>query len=83
PPPDHGGGRGPRAEARPWAGARPPDGVSRAEDRYLAVELEGRHSRGATLVDWQRRMGRPANARIVMDYDQAQFEALVRSGLGA
>ena len=65
------------------AAALEPEGVLRAEHRYLAVELEGRHSRGATLVDWQRRTGRPANARIVMDYDQARFEARLRAALGA
>ena len=57
--------------------------VTLPEGMTLAVELEGRHSRGATLVDWQRRTGRPANARIVMEYDQARFEALIRAALGA
>lgn len=71
------------ADALAMAAALHPDGVARAETRYLAVELEGRLSRGATLVDWQQRTGRPANARIVMAYDQARFEALIRAALGA
>jgi purine nucleosidase len=71
------------ADALAMAAALQPDGVARAEARYLAVELEGRLSRGATLVDWQQRTGRPANARIVMDYDQARFEAQIRAALGA
>jgi purine nucleosidase len=71
------------ADALAMAAALQPDGVARAEERYLAVELEGRLSRGATLVDWQQRTGRPANARIVMDYDQARFEAQIRAALGA
>jgi len=71
------------ADALAMAAALDPGGVVRAEDRFLAVELEGRLSRGATLVDWQQRTGRPANARIVMDYDQARFEALIRAALGA
>ena len=65
------------------AAALQPEGVLRAEERPLAVELEGRLSRGATVVDWPQRSGRPANARILMDYDQARFEAQVRAALGA
>lgn len=71
------------ADALAMAAALQPDGVRRAETRYLGVELEGRLSRGATLVDWQGRSGRPANARIVLDYDQARFEAQIRAALGA
>ena len=60
-----------------------PEAVVRAEARPLAVELEGRLSRGATVVDWQRRSGRPDNARIVMEVDQAAFGQRVREALGA
>jgi purine nucleosidase len=35
------------------------------------------------VVDWAERSGQPANARIVMAYDQARFEALVQAALGA
>ena len=71
------------ADALAMALALQPGGVVRAEERALAVELEGRLSRGATLVDWQQRTGRPANARILMSYDQARFEARIRAALGA
>jgi purine nucleosidase len=71
------------ADALAMAVALQPEGVQRAEHRYLAVELEGRLSRGATLVDWQQRTGRPANARIVMDYDPARFQARLKAALGA
>ncbi len=70
------------ADALAMAAALRPDGVVKAEQRPLAVELEGRLSRGATVVDWQRRSGHPANARILMDYDQAGFEAQIRAALG-
>jgi purine nucleosidase len=70
------------ADALAMAAALRPDGVLQAQDRHLAVELEGRLSRGATLVDWQQRTGQAANARIVMTYDQALFEAQVRGALG-
>ncbi|KFN49365.1 nucleoside hydrolase [Arenimonas composti] len=71
------------ADALAMAVALQPEGVRRAETRHLAVELEGRLSRGATVVDWQRRSGRPENARIVLDYDPALFAAQVREALGA
>ena len=71
------------ADALAMAAALRPDGIVQAEDRHLAVELEGRLSRGATLVDWLQRTGKPANARIVLAYDQASFEAQVRAALGA
>jgi purine nucleosidase len=45
--------------------------------------LDGRLTRGATVVDWMGRLGQPANARIVMDVDQARFAAMVRRALGA
>ena len=71
------------ADALAMAAALQPEGVLRAEERPLAVELEGRLSRGATVVDWPQRSGRPANARILMDYDQGRFEAQIRTALGA
>ena len=80
---DRRGERWHSADALAMAAALRPDGIVRAEDRHLAVELEGRLSRGATLVDWQQRTGKPANARIVLAYDQASFEAQVRAALGA
>jgi purine nucleosidase len=71
------------ADALAMAAALAPEGIQRAEHRAVAVELEGRLSRGATVVDWAERSGQPANARIVMAYDQARFEALVQAALGA
>ena len=68
----------------PWPLALDPAGVAGGAGRgTLAVELAGRHTAGATVVDWERRSGRPANARIVLAYDQRRFEALVRVGAGA
>jgi purine nucleosidase len=47
------------------------------------VELRGRHARGATLVDWDGRLGQAPNANIVLEVEQGRFEALVAAGLGA
>ena len=55
--------------------------VRHAEERHAAVELTGTLTRGATVVDWDQRLGGHANARIVMDVDQARFESLVGATL--
>ena len=80
---DRRGDRFHSADSLAMAMALAPEGIVRAEERPLAVELEGRLSRGATVVDWQRRSGRPDNARILLDYDQAAFEARLRGAVGA
>src|SRR5574337_499944 len=59
-----------------------PDVVTQGEDHHVEIALHGA-ARGATLVDWDDRSGKPANARIVMDLDQARFEALAASALAA
>jgi purine nucleosidase len=71
------------ADALAMAVALEPGLVLRAERHHVAVELAGVHARGATHVDWDGRLGRPANANIVLEVDQAGFEALVAGGLGA
>lgn len=71
------------ADALAMAQALVPEGALRCETRPVLVETEGRCSRGATVVDWQQRSGLPAQARILLDYDQSRFEALIRRALGA
>lgn len=69
------------ADALAMAVALQPDIATRAEERHVAIELSGTHTRGATVVDWESRLGVAPNARIVLDVDQARFEALVASAL--
>ena len=79
-------GRGERwhaADALAMALALHPDGAQEIVERPLAVELDGRHSRGATIVDWNRRHGRSDNAAILMRYDQARLEGLLEAALAA
>ncbi len=59
-----------------------PDGVQQWQARPVVIEMAGVHSRGATVVDWDRRTGMPDNARIAMTYDRASFERLIRVALG-
>ncbi|KAA2285318.1 nucleoside hydrolase [Arenimonas fontis] len=71
------------ADALAMALALEPGAARRVEARPLAVELAGRHCRGATVVDWQRRTGLPDKVRILMDYDREAFQARLRQALGA
>lgn len=71
------------ADALAMAYALEPEGALEVLERPLAVELDGRHSRGATIVDWNHRHGRPDNTRILMRYDQARFEGLIQRALAA
>lgn len=78
--------RGPRwyaADALAMAWALEPQGALDTPERPVVVELDGRHSRGMTIVDWQRQTGAADNARILMRYDQERFEALIRDALAA
>jgi purine nucleosidase len=70
------------ADALAMAVALDPSIVTRHETRAVAVELDGRLTRGATVVDWAARLGRPAQANIVLEVDHARFAAMVRRALG-
>lgn len=71
------------ADALAMAVALDPSIVLRQETRAVAVELDGRLTRGATVVDWAGRLGRPAQANIVLEIDQVRFAAMVQRALGA
>jgi purine nucleosidase len=70
------------ADALAMAVALDPSIVTRSETRAVAVELDGRLTRGATVVDWAARLGRQAQANIVLEVDQARFAAMVKRALG-
>ena len=71
------------ADALAMAVALEPSIVKRTEVHHAAVEIGGALTRGATVVDWEGRLGKPANAQIVLEVDQSRFEALIASALGA
>jgi purine nucleosidase len=71
------------ADALAMAVAIDPSVVIRSERRYVGVELDGRLTRGATVVDWGNRLKLPAQANVVLELDQAKFAAMVRRALGA
>lgn len=80
---EHGRDRLLVADALAMAVALDPAIVTEAEEHHVGIELTGTLTRGATVVDWEDRIGKAANARIVMAVDQTQFESLVRGSLGA
>jgi inosine-uridine nucleoside N-ribohydrolase len=55
--------------------------LMRCVDTFVAVETEGRWTRGATVVDLNGRLGRPANARVAMELDAPRFWDLVLGAL--
>jgi purine nucleosidase len=71
------------ADGLAMAWALRPDGAVETVDRPLAVVLGDSPARGATIVDWQRQAGGPDRARILLRYDQARLEGLIRDALAA
>ena len=55
--------------------------VMRRADTFVAVETEGRWTRGATVVDLHGRLGRPPNARVALELDAPRFWDLVFGAL--
>jgi purine nucleosidase/pyrimidine-specific ribonucleoside hydrolase len=58
-------------------------GVIRCVDAFVAVELEGRWTRGATVVDLRGSLGRPANARVALELDVERFWDRVVRGVSS
>ena len=71
------------ADALAMAYALQPQGAQELLERPVAVEMAGTLTRGATVVDWNRQTGGPDNATLLMRYDQARFEGLIRAALAA
>ncbi|MER7048530.1 nucleoside hydrolase [Streptomyces jumonjinensis] len=55
----------------------------RCVDAHVAVELHGRYTRGATVVDLQRHPDRTVNAKVGMELDSASFWDRVIAAVGA
>ena len=80
---DHGRAGFLAADALAMAIVLRPELVERMERHHVAVETAGEHCRGATVVDWEDRLGRKPNASIVLSIDQGGFEDLLASTLEA
>ncbi len=71
------------ADALAMAWALQPDGAEEVQARPMQIELSGVHTRGATLVDWNRQLGLPDNATMLIRYDHVRFLGLARAAVGA
>lgn len=71
------------ADALAMALALRPENAIEVEPRPLQVELDGKLTRGATVVDWNRQLGLADNAWLLIRYEQGVFESLVRGAVGA
>lgn len=58
-----------------------PDIVTQAEQHYVAIAMNDVATRGQTVVDWNDRLGKRANANIVLAVDDTRFQALMEQGL--
>jgi pyrimidine-specific ribonucleoside hydrolase len=57
--------------------------IIRTVDSFVAIETEGRWTRGATAVDLHGRLGHAPNARVAMELDVARFWDLVVGAIAA
>ena len=72
------------ADALAMAHALEPAGALEITRRGLLVETEGRHSRGATVVDWRVEQANDGgNASILLRYDRLRFQRRVQAALAA
>jgi inosine-uridine nucleoside N-ribohydrolase len=55
----------------------------RCDELFVAIETEGRWTRGATVVDVHGRFGRPPNARVAMELDVRRFWDVVIDAIAA
>jgi inosine-uridine nucleoside N-ribohydrolase len=55
----------------------------RCVDTFVAIETEGRWTRGATVVDLHNRLGEAPNARVAMELDVPRFWDLVVGAIAA
>ncbi|HEV7776594.1 MAG TPA: nucleoside hydrolase [Luteibacter sp.] len=71
------------ADALAMAVALEPGIVTHGDTRHVAIELDGRLTRGATVVDWSGRLGGAPNAHIALTVDQDRFGRMISAALGA
>ena len=57
--------------------------VLRSVETFVAIETEGRWTRGATVVDLHGRLEQPPNARVAMELDVTRFWDLVIGAIGS
>jgi purine nucleosidase len=56
--------------------------VTRSEQRHVAVELHGSHTRGQPTVDWFGLGGRAPNVDVILELDRQRFWERLRAEVG-
>lgn len=69
------------ADSLAMAAAIEPDIVTKAERRYLEVELHGEKTRAQTTVDWWNVLKKEPNAELILEMDQNRLFELILAGL--
>jgi len=69
------------ADGLAMAYALQPDGALELVERPVSVCIDSGPARGATIVDWQRQTGAADKAKMLLRYDQARFESMIRDAL--
>ena len=71
------------ADALAMLAALYPEHIIEKYRHYVYIETAGKHTRGATVVDWLDRSGCQAQTEIMVRLDQGHFEAMIQQALGA
>ena len=58
-----------------------PDILRETKSQFVKIELEGKLTRGQSVVDWFNILGQPANANLVLDVDRERFLELLKISL--
>jgi purine nucleosidase len=58
-----------------------PDIVNKKEAHHVAIEIDGRYTRGQTMVDWNDQSGKSPNAHIILEVDRQRFYDLMENAL--
>lgn len=66
----------PTADVLAMAAALEPSIVQETIRRPLMMELAGRYTRGQTVIDWNNRSGKPAQANLLLKVDMQRFTSL-------
>ena len=69
------------ADGLAMAAALQPEGATAWHRHAVEVETGGRLTRGATVVDWADRSGRPPRARLLAGYDPGRYRAALQRAL--
>lgn len=71
------------ADALAMLAALYPEYIIDKERHFIHIATSGKHTRGATVVDWLNRSGCDAQTEIILRMNQGRFEALIQQALGA